>query len=388
MEKKPGLSTLCVHAGEPEGRSGAPHTPIFATTTFKFPSTAALLDVVDGRAEGGFYTRYGMNPTIEAVEDKLASLEGAESALVFTSGLAAISSLFLAHGRKGIVCVGDAYGGTLEILTERLPPLGFTVHSLFGSERRNLESTLGAEIGLVFLESPTNPALDVQDIQSIAEIAHRRGALVAVDNTFASPVNQNPLALGADLVVHSATKFLGGHSDLTAGAVMCGNALREPIWQWRKSLGQTPAPDTCWLLARSLRTLVVRVERQNKSAMAVAQAMNEHPRVKRVYYPGLEGSPGFDIARKQMRGFGGMVTIELSATAEETTNVVDKLRLIVNAPSLGGVESLATQPFATTHHGLSPEARAARGISDGMIRLSIGLEDPEDLISDLRQALE
>jgi len=240
---------------------------------------------------------------------------------------------------------------------------------------------------LVFLETPTNPTLDIQDIHAIAELAHRHDALVAVDNTFASPVNQNPLGLGADLVVHSATKFLGGHSDLTAGTVMCSKSLRQPIWQWRKSLGQTPAPETCWLLARSMRTLTVRVERQNSNAMAIARAMLTHPRVARVFYPGLESSPGFEIARKQMRGFGGMVTLDLNATAEETTAVVDRLKLIVNAPSLGGVESLATQPFATTHHGLTPEARAARGISDSMIRLSIGLEDVEDLLGDLRQAL-
>jgi cystathionine beta-lyase/cystathionine gamma-synthase len=382
-----GLSTRCVHTGEIRDSQGSPHTPIYATTTFAFESTADLLDVVEGRREGNLYTRYGFNPTIRSLEEKLASLEGAETALAFASGMAAESALFLAHGRKGILCIGDAYGGTIELLAEQLPLLGIPTHFLLGSELDQLESVLKKDVGLVFFETPTNPALEVLDIRRIAEAAHRHGALVAVDNTFATPVNQQPLTLGADLVVHSATKYLGGHSDITAGAIMGPGSLLSPIFDWRKNLGQMPAPETAALLARSLRTLVVRVQRQNDSALAIAQAMQDHPRVARVLHPGLTEFPGHRIAAEQMSDFGGMLTIEVEGTGVDASRVVDRLKLFAIAPSLGGVESLVTQPVTTTHHGLTPEERSRRGITDGMIRLSIGLEDPEDLIRDLEEAL-
>jgi cystathionine beta-lyase/cystathionine gamma-synthase len=240
---------------------------------------------------------------------------------------------------------------------------------------------------MVFFETPTNPTLEVLDIRKISAIAHEYGALVAVDNTFASPVNQSPLALGADFVVHSATKYLGGHSDITAGALMGSKELLAPVWGWRKNLGQMPAPETASLLARSLRTLVVRVERQNATAQAVAKAMSRHPKVARVLYPGLPDFTGHAVARSQMQGYGGMLTLEIKGTYEDAVRAVDKFKLFAIAPSLGGVESLVTMPVTTTHHGLPPEERARRGISDTMIRLSIGLEDAADLIADLEQAL-
>lgn len=381
------LSTRCVHAGEIPDPHGSVHTPIYTTTTFRYPSTAAILDVVDGRSDGSLYTRYGMNPTIRSLEARLASLEGAETALAFTSGMAAESALFLTHGRDGVVCIGDAYGGTLELLGEQLPQLGITTHLLLGRELDRLDDLLAGGARLVFLETPTNPALEIFDIAAIAERAHAHGALLAVDNTFASPVNQQPLALGADLVSHSATKYLGGHSDLTAGALMGPRALLEPVWNWRKNLGTTPAPETCAQLARSLHTLVVRVRQQNASAERIAAAMAQHPRVRRVLYPGLPGFAGHALAQQQMSGFGGMLTLELDADTEGTAAVVDRLRLFAIAPSLGGSESLVTQPVTTTHHGVSAAERERRGISGSMVRLSIGLEDPEDLIADLGQAL-
>ena len=382
-----GLSTRCVHTGEIRDSQGSPHTPIYATTTFAFESTADLLDVVEGRREGNLYTRYGFNPTIRSLEAKLASLEGAETALAFASGMAAESALFLTHGRKGILCIGDAYGGTIELLAEQLPLLGISTHFLLGNELDQLESILKKDVGLVFFETPTNPALEILDIRRIAEAAHAHGVLVAVDSTFATPVNQQPLALGADLVVHSATKYLGGHSDITAGAIMGPGSLLAPIFGWRKNLGQMPSPETASLLARSLRSLVVRVQRQNDSALAIAQAMQDHPRVNRVLHPGLADFPGHPIAAKQMSGFGGMLTIEVKGTGMDASRVVDRLKLFAIAPSLGGVESLVTQPVTTTHHGLTPEERSRRGITDGMIRLSIGLEDADDLIRDLEEAL-
>ena len=387
MKTATGLSTQCVHGGELDDAHGSPHTPLYHTTTFKFASTADLLDVVDGRKPGSLYTRYGMNPTVFSVEQKLAGLEAAEMAWAFCSGMAAEAALFMSHGRKGIVCLGDAYGGTLELLGAQLPQLGIPTQLMLGSDMARLDEVLAKGVGLVFFETPTNPALDIFDVREISRMAHAHGALVAVDNTFASPVNQRPLELGADFAVHSCTKYLGGHSDLTAGAIMGSKELLMPIWNWRKNLGTSIAPETASLLARSLRSLVVRVRQQNANAQAVAEAMAKHPRVARVLYPGLPDFPGHALAAEQMSGFGGMVTIEVKGSGEEATEVADRLKLFALAPSLGGVESLVTQPCTTTHHGLSPEERARRGISDAMLRLSIGLEDAQDLIADLNTAL-
>ena len=388
MNNKPGLSTRCVHSGEMHDPQGSPHTPLYNTTTFAFGSTAELLDVVEGRKSGNLYTRYGLNPTIRSLEEKLAALEGAEAAFAFSSGMAAEAALFLAHGQKGIVCIGDAYGGTLELLEKQLPLLGMRTHFTLGNEWDRLESLLKNHAKLVFFETPTNPVLEIIDIRRVAALAHAHGVLIAVDNTFASPVNQQPLALGADIVVHSATKYLGGHSDITAGALMGSKQIIDPVRAWRNNFGQTIAAETAFLLARSLRTLVVRVERQNATAMAVANAMQGHPQVARVFYPGLPSFPGHAVAKQQMRGFGGMVTLDIKGSGADATRAVDRLKLFKIAPSLGGVESLVTQPVTTTHHGLTPAERARRGITDTMIRLSIGLEDASDLIEDLQQALE
>lgn len=383
----PGLSTRAIHGHSFEDAQGSPHPPIYNTTTFAFASTADVLDVVDGRRTGNLYTRYGLNPSIRALEQTLASLEGAEMAWSFCSGMAAETALFLTHGRQGIVCIGDAYGGTLELLTSQLPLLGIQTHLILGSELGRLDELLAAGSRLVFFETPTNPTLELLDIRAIAASAHAHGALIAVDNTFASPVNQHPLEFGADFVMHSATKYLGGHSDLTAGALMGAKDLLLPVWAWRKNLGSMMAPETAALLARSLRTLVVRVRRQNDTAQAVADAMVRHPKVARVLYPGLPSFPGHALAKRQMHGFGGVLTIEVAGGRDDATRVADRLRLFALAPSLGGAESLVTQPCTTTHHGLTPDERARRGISDAMLRLSIGLEDADDLIADLAQAL-
>lgn len=385
--KQAGLATRCVHAGELDDAHGSPHSPVYTSTTFAFDSTQAILGVVEGCSEGSLYTRYGLNPTVRSLEAKLAALEGAEAAWAFSSGMAAETALFLTHGREGIVCIGDAYGGTLELIGEQLPLLGIPTHLILGSELDSLDGLLAEGARLVFLETPTNPALEILDIAALAEQVHAHGALLAVDNTFASPVNQQPLALGADLVAHSATKYLGGHSDITMGALMGPTELLAPVWGWRKNLGSMPAPETCNLLARSLRTLVPRVRQQNASAQAIAEGMARHPRIRRVLYPGLPEFPGHDLAARQMSGFGGMLTLELEADFAGTAAFVDGLRLFTLAASLGGAESLVTQPVTTTHHGLSPEERRRRGISDAMVRLSVGLEDVADLIADLEQAL-
>ncbi|MBK6289698.1 MAG: aminotransferase class I/II-fold pyridoxal phosphate-dependent enzyme [Gammaproteobacteria bacterium] len=384
---KQGLATRSIHGHGFRDAHGSPHVPVYDTTTFRFDSTADLLDVVEGRKPGNLYTRYGMNPSILALEEVLSGLEGAEAALSFSSGMAAESALFLSHGRDGIVCIGDAYGGTLELLGTQLPLLGIRTHLLLGSELERLDALLGEGARLVFFETPTNPTLEVLDIRAIAQRAHAHGALVAVDNTFASPVNQRPLELGADVVIHSATKYLGGHSDLTAGTMMGSRELLLPVRDWRKNLGSMIAPGTASQLARSLRTLVVRVRQQNASAQLIAEAMSGHPAVRRVYYPGLADFPGHALAQRQMHGFGGMLTIEVNGSGADATRVADRLKIFSLAPSLGGVESLVTQPCTTTHHGLSPDERARRGISDAMLRLSVGLEDSADLIADLDHAL-
>lgn len=382
------FATQCVHAGEVVDAHGSPHTPVYSTTTFKFPATADLVAAVDGLSPGAsLYTRYGLNPSILAVEQKLAALEGAEAALAFCSGMAAETAVFLTHGRQGIVCLGDVYGGTFELLAAQLPLLGISTHLLLGSEVERLEPLLRQGVGMIFCETPTNPTLEIFDLRALAATAHRHGALLVVDNTFASPVNQNPLALGADLVVHSATKYLGGHSDLTAGALMGSTALVGPVWNWRKNLGTTLAPEGAALLARSLRTLPVRVAQQNRNAQMLAEAMTRHPRVARVLYPGLPEDPGHVLAKAQMHGFGGMVSLELKGDYAQAVAAVDRLKLFAIAASLGGVESLATMPVTSTHHGLTPEERARRGIGDTLLRLSIGLEDVADLIADLEQAL-
>ncbi|MBQ0746283.1 MAG: aminotransferase class I/II-fold pyridoxal phosphate-dependent enzyme [Marinobacter sp.] len=382
-----GKATRIIHNRRHKDSLGSPYSPIYNTTTYRFADTASLQDVIEGRTPGNLYTRWGSNPTIRELEQGLAGLEDAEDALAFASGMAAISATLFAHGRNGIVCVGDLYGGTQELLTKHLEPLGIPVTFLLQNESDQLTNTLNKPGMLVYCETPANPTLGILDIRELAQRAHAKGAFLAVDNTFASPINQRPLALGADISVHSATKYLGGHSDLTAGAVMASAERIQPIAQWRKNLGQILAPETAALLSRSLRTLPVRVRQHNDNAMAVAQAMASHPAIKRVLYPGLPDFPGHSLAAQQMDGFGGVLTLEIEGGQEKAAKVADSLQVFLLATSLGGVESLVSQPCATSHHGISREERERRGISDGMLRLSVGLEDAKDLIADLKQAL-
>lgn len=382
-----GSATRVIHNRRHTDSFGSPYSPVYNTTTYRFPDTASLEDVVEGRTPGNLYTRWGSNPTIRELEQGLAGLERAEDALAFASGMAAISASLFAHGCNGIVCVGDLYGGTQELLTRHLEPLGYPVTFLLHHDPEQLSSALTKPGMLVYCETPANPTLGILDIQELAEQAHGAGALLAVDNTFASPLNQQPLTLGADLSIHSATKYLGGHSDLTAGAVMASAEHIRPIAQWRKNLGQILAPETAAQLSRSLRTLPVRIKQHNENAMAVAHAMAGHPAIERVLYPGLPDFPGYPLASRQMEGFGGMLTIKVKGGREQAAKVADNLKVFMLATSLGGVESLVSQPCATSHHGISREERERRGITDSMLRLSVGLEDVQDLIADLQQAL-
>jgi len=385
--KNNGFATNCIHAGEIADQFGAPHTPLYDTTTFRFSSTADMLNVIEGRSSGYFYTRYGTNPSVMSVEAKLASLEGAEGALVFASGMAAISATLLTHGEHGVICLGEVYGGTWELMSRQLPALNRHTSFIAINDLQGLERLLAKQNSLIYLETPSNPLLEVADISKICSLAHHYGAKVAIDSTFATPVNQQPLSLGADIVIHSATKYLGGHSDLTGGVVAAADSMLEPMRIWRKNLGQILAPDSAHLLARSLATLEVRVLRQNSTALHLANVLQKHPLVKQVYYPGLESHYGHEIAKRQMHGFGGMISLTIESEAGAATRMVDNLQLFSIAASLGGVESLVSQPALTSHRDLSAEMRASRGITDNSIRLSVGLETPEDLEHDLIQAL-
>ncbi|CBL46458.1 Cystathionine beta-lyase [gamma proteobacterium HdN1] len=381
-----GVSTRIIHNRRDHHDCNSPYTPIYNTTTYRFANTRELLDTIEGRHSGYLYTRWGGNPTIRELEQGLAQLEQAEGALAFAAGMAAISATLFAHGRKGIVCVGDLYGGAQQLMTQHLSPLGIAVRFLRYEEIPQLGSHL-SEGMLVYCESPANPTLRLLDLAALAATAHQHGALLAIDNTFASPINQQPLALGADLVLHSASKYLSGHSDITAGAVMASAALLKPIASWRTSLGQIISPEAASLLSRSIRTLSLRVRQHNANALAVAKAMEAHPRISRVLYPGLTSFPDHTLACQQMKGFGGMLTIEVKGGREAAEKVADHLQVFLLATSLGGVESLVSQPVATSHHSLPPEEWARQGITGGMLRLSVGLEDVDDLIADLHQAL-
>ena len=382
------LSTLCIHAGEIEDQYGSPHTPLYDTSTFRFDTTESMLDVIEGRNTGFLYTRYGSNPSITSLEEKLASIEQAEGALAFSSGMAAISSTLLAYGQGGIICLGDVYGGTWELMSLQLKGLGLKVIFVTASDFKGLGDYLSQGFDIVYFETPSNPLLSIIDIARVCKLAHQHDAVVAIDSTFATPVNQQALAIGADLVIHSATKYLGGHSDLTGGIVAASKALLAPLKIWRKNLGQCMSPDTAHLLARSLATLVVRVKQQNYSALRIARILQKHSAIEKVYYPGLENFTGFKVAKQQMSGFGGMLSFEVKGNASAAVKVVDGLKLFSIAPSLGGVESLVSQPSLTSHRDLSETLRTEKGISTNLIRLSIGLEEPEDIENDLLQALK
>ena len=392
MKKKTnlGLATNCVHAGDKLDQHGGIFTPLYNFSTFGFPDTKRLLDVVEGRVEGSLYTRYGLNPTIQSVEKKLAAIEDGEAAWIFSSGMAAESATILAHCKSGdqIICFGDVYGGTYELFENSLPNLGITTTFMLGNEINKLSDSIKSNTRIVFFETLTNPNMEVVDIAAIVAIAKKHGVLTVADNTFATPVNLNPLLLGVDIVVHSATKYLGGHSDLTGGAVIGSKELLKPIWDWRKNLGQMMAPEVAHLLARSLRTLVVRVNAHCASAQILAERLIEHPRIIKVNYPGLSDTISHNIAKHQMKGYGGMISFVINGNGQETAEVVDRLKLFTIAASLGSVESLVTQPVTTTHNNLTSEERAKRGIVDSMVRISVGLEDVEDLWTDLEQALE
>jgi cystathionine beta-lyase/cystathionine gamma-synthase len=363
-------------------------TPIYETATFVFESAEEVRQYNEGKSQKFLYSRYS-NPTVMAVERKMALLEGAEAALVLSSGQAATTTALLALIGAGdeLVCSAAIYGGTFHLIADLLPKFGVTARFVSLDELRRPETVISDNTKVVWFESPINPTLRCVDVAAVARACRARGVVSVIDNTFASPINQQPLSLGVDVVMHSATQDLNGHSDVTAG-VLCGPVrLIDRVLSVRKLLGTVLDPYAAYALGRGLKTLEVRIERQNATAMAVARALAGDARVVRVYYPGLEQHPDHEIARRQMRGFGGMVCVDLGGGYERAARFFDRLRVFQRAASLGGVESLCSLPVLTSQWGHSEKELASAGVTHSMARLSIGLEDPEDLIADLDQAL-
>ncbi|HXG57325.1 MAG TPA: aminotransferase class I/II-fold pyridoxal phosphate-dependent enzyme [Vicinamibacterales bacterium] len=363
-------------------------TPIFETTTFVFESAQQVRDYNEGKSDKFLYTRYG-NPTITAVEETVAKLEGAEAAMLLSSGQAATTTALLGLLKAGdeIVCSSAIYGGTLHLIGDLLTQFGIRARFVSIEELSRPDEVLSPATRLVWFESPINPTLRCLDIAAIAGACRARGVLAAIDNTFASPVNQQPLALGVDLVMHSATKYLNGHSDVTAGILAGSAALLEPVQKARRMVGTVLDPYAAYALGRGLKTLAVRMERHNSSAMKVATWLAADKRVAAVYYPGLPQHSDHEIARKQMRGFGGMVCVDVGGGYEGAARFFDKLGVFNRAASLGGVESLCSLPVLTSQWGHTEEELRRAGVTPSMARLSVGLEDPDDLIADLDQAL-
>ena len=385
-ERGPG--TRAVH-GRSALRSGPLATPIAQTSTFAFASAAELHRYLDGDEELFLYTRYA-NPTVRELEERLAALEQAQAALALGSGMAAMTSAVLSLVQTGDEVLGSAslYGGTTRLLTDTLPRFGIGSRLLSLADLPRVDRIAGARSRVLILESPTNPTLEIVDLAAVSAAAHARGLVVIVDNTFASPHLQRPLALGADLVMHSLTKSLAGHSDLIGGALAGSHERIAAARATMKVLGGCLDPHAAFLALRGLKTLHLRVERQSANALALARRLEGHPAVRRVLYPGLPTHPGHEVAVRQMAAFGGIVTLVLAGGLAAAERFYDRLALVTRAASLGGVESLVSLPIHTSHYGFSPEKLSEAGIDPGMVRLSMGVEDAADLVADVEQALE
>jgi cystathionine beta-lyase len=373
-----GINTICTHIGELQDREfkGAV-SPLYMSTSYAYEDVAVKR-----------YPRYFNTPNQEALCRKIAALEHTEAALIFGSGMAAVSTSLLAFLQQGdhIVIPRQIYGGTYNLLTEEFGKYGIEYTFIAQTRVSDYERAIRPNTRVCYLETPSNPLLAVTDLQAVAKLARSRGIHTMIDNTFASPVNQNPVDFGIDIVIHSATKYMGGHSDICAGAVAGSREDVDRIFQLAKNLGGSLSDYTVWLLERSLKTMGIRVREQNKNAMQLARFLSDHPHIDRVYYPGLEDHPGHAIAKAQMRGFGGMLSFELSPLID-TQVFMKSLKWIKASMSLAGVESTLLSPSETSHGLLSPEEREQAGIGDRLIRFSTGIEDFEDLREDLSQAL-
>ncbi len=382
--------TLSVWGGEEKKDMWQRSTqvPVVHSVSFGYQDTEEWLDVALGETQGHIYGR-NTNPTVDVFEEKVRQLEGAEAATSFSTGMAAISNTLytlLVPGDR-VVSVKDTYGGTNKIFIEFLPRINVEVALCDTTDHELIESEIAKGCKVLYLETATNPTLKVVDLKRLAEAGHKVGATVIVDNTFATPINCNPLELGADLVLHSATKFLGGHAD-ALGGVICGSKdLIEQIYHFREINGATLHPMAAYLLLRGMKTLHLRIRQQNESAQKIAEFLDSHPAVRAVYYPGLSSDPGHEIASKQMHGFGGMLSFTLHGDFEAVQKFLPQLRFAHAAANLGSVETIVGPPRTTSHVECTPEERAAMGIPESLIRYSTGIEDTEDLINDLKIAL-
>lgn len=388
QSEHPSLSTLSVWAGEESSAwQRATQVPVVHSVSFGYEDIETWQEVALGKQTGHIYGR-NTNPTVAVFEEKVRQLEGAEAATSFATGMAAISNtLFtlLLPGNR-VVSVKDTYGGTNKIFLEFLPRIQIEVALCDTTDFEAIEAAIAQGCQVVYLETPTNPTLKVLDIARLARAAHRVGALVVVDNTIATPINQNPLALGADLVLHSATKFLGGHADALGGVVCGPKQLIERIYHYREITGATLDPMAAYLLLRGMKTLHLRIRQQNESALRIARYLQAHPKVSQVFYPGLETNEQYEIAREQMRGFGGMLSFALQGGFEAVQTFLPRLRYAHRAANLGAVETIVGVPATTSHVESTQQERAAMGIPESLIRYSVGIEDTDDLIADLEQA--
>ena len=378
-----------------QGSQGGNHdaepltTPIYETTTFLFDNAEEVRAYNEGRSAKFLYSRYG-NPTVVAVEKTLAAIEGAETAMLLGSGMAATSTALLGLLQSGdeVVCSAAIYGGTLHLLADMFPRYGIAARFVTIDQLREPGRVLGDRTKVLWFESPINPTLRCVDVAAIAKACRARGVISIIDNTFASPLNQRPIALGVDIVMESVTKYLNGHSDVTAGALAGPAALLSGIDKARRMLGGIIDPQAAYAIGRGLKTLSVRMERHNANGLAVARWLEQDPRVEKVYYPGLESHPDHALAKKQMTGFGGMVCVDVGGGAARVERFFDRLKVFRRAASLGGVESLCSLPVLTSQWGHTDAQLAEAGITRSMARLSIGLEDSQDLIEDLDRALQ
>jgi cystathionine beta-lyase/cystathionine gamma-synthase len=383
-------ATKLIHAGEGVDTGATPSltTPIYETSTFVFDSVADVLKYQEGTLNGYLYSRYE-NPTVVAVEQKLAAVDGADVSLLFSSGMAAISTALLTLLKSGdeILCCSAIYGGTFHIIEDLLPRLGISHRFISLDELANVGAAIGPKTKIVWFESPINPTLRCVDVRAVTAACKKAGVLAAMDNTFASPINQPVLSMGIDISMQSCTKYLNGHSDVTGGVLSGSQAQMAPMAKMRRLLGGVMDPLPAFALGRGMKTMTLRVAQHNANALAVAQFLEGHRAIERVYYPGLASHPDHAIAAKQMSGFGGVVTIDVKGGRDAAFRVFDKLKVIKRAASLGGVESICSLPILTSQYGLTDDELAKAGVTKGMMRLSIGLEDATDLIDDLDQAL-
>jgi len=390
LQSKLGPQTRAVHGGEPErhGVNGPVVTEIIRTSTFTFSNTEEMKEWAEGKNKAYIYTRYG-NPTLSVAEKKIAALEGAEAAVVAASGMAAISSSLLAVLKAGdeLISTAQLYGGTYRLMRDVFPNLGITVHHV-QPDLCGIEKLVNARTRALYVETPTNPTLRLVDIEKAVAFANKHHLVSLIDNTFATPVLQNPIRLGYDLVVHSATKALAGHSDILAGVSVGSQTWMDKVRQMIIYLGGSLDPGAAYLLIRGIKTLGVRVARQCENAMAVATFLEKHRKVERVHYPGLPSHPDHELAKRQMRGFSSMLAFDMKGGLPAARSLCDRVRLFLMAASLGGAESLVILPIYSSHYDMSDEELKRAGVGPGTVRVSLGLEDKEDLIEDLKQALE